>query len=252
MTIDKNKLDQARQWAAQARKGLGLTLEGEAAVEIIEAVPNEFIDVRDVREIVDLMQGEIKEAESNKWFTDYHEATQDWKDALEAILPKAAPRLEIKMGAWAMHPKHGKVLISSAYATPDGMVWVSIPAMFFEDGATTVRVQQESLSPLPEGDHIDDYSESAQKVIKDGIEDFEQGRFTDFDLGDEEVQGVTTQAEYNALPAGSVVALKFGFAWTKLEDGQFLMANRDQEHSYVPSSYMSGITREVLRKGWMA
>lgn len=214
-----NDMTRARSWAKEILewKGWAPSAHVLAAARLIDSLPDKYIDSEKLREITNAMQREIDDAENEKWFTNYHDSTRDWKEELEALLPSPALLAEVKMGSWANHITQGKVLIVSTAPSSTGHVQICKGHEGHSHAIFSI-VKHEDLSPL----------------------------------GEEEPRAATTEEEYDELPVGSIIESQNpAHVWVKKEDGDWYLVTPPPGTGVV-SGRLAGETRRVLREGWSA
>lgn len=151
-----NILEKAREWAEemQTEDVRLLTTGGAAAAEVVRGLPEAWVDTEKLRKLIQEMQDELT---SNPTTGDIQYgkdvSTVRWMTKLKDLLQQSVPRVEVRMGAWAMHPEHGKVMIISTVhedvADSVQVCWEDEESL---GGARTWWVDPTELSPLPDDD----------------------------------------------------------------------------------------------------
>lgn len=87
-----NKIDQAREWAEHRRSISDTQLNAgvKAAAEIIQSLPDQWLDAGKVREIIEEME---RLPDTTRVSSEIAIATEAWKRRLEALLPSKLPTL---------------------------------------------------------------------------------------------------------------------------------------------------------------
>ena len=164
MTIDKHTLDKARGWSVEIldlpRPQHSLD-KAIAAAEVIRDLPETIVDGKELWELSRKFRAFAEDAEPEGEKGEYRATLyRNFAEMVEALLPAPKPQVEIALGAWAMHPEHGKVLICSTRVDDAGDVKVVVESMASAFGSLTYWVPATDLSPLP--DTHDDSEEQSE------------------------------------------------------------------------------------------
>jgi|LSQX01.1.fsa_nt_gb hypothetical protein len=219
MNTNPDKLAQAREWAKYGKPGH--QPETVAAAEVINALPDEWIDADDLREALDWID--------SKPFGDDYDG--EFYDRLRALLPAPTPRTLADLSKEERHAHVWKDVHVEGWDNPSVLV-----AVYKDEGAVLGHnwIQQwpfVEVRPLAELTPVEPTSEPVTENTPDHPTE------------------LTTPADYQNAPAGTVVAAEGEEAWTKNNNGFW-------ETFGIISGYnnygMAGEARQVLRRGWEA
>lgn len=152
------------------------------------------------------------------------EKLNDWRnkhagsisDNALADLASLIPLVDVRLGAWAMHPEHGKVLIVATKTYRDGGVLVAFPDERNATGAAYEWVPDTDLSPLPDtrDDSDSDQGSNCQGTLNSSPEP-QPGEAWEVALDDEKFNAIVSGAGYLYVdtvrtwtPAHSVTPLR--------------------------------------------
>lgn len=164
MTTENDNLEQAREWARlmMASRYEGMSPMVVAAAEIIQSLPDQWVDASTLRTLVRGWRTTADEGRSE----DYAQTLRMVADDLEQLLPFPPVTLaEIKFGGHAMHGDK-EVLICSAKANRAGKVEVKWESSYEPDGAMAHWVYADTLTAIPEKSADAEHHETEVKPPK--------------------------------------------------------------------------------------
>lgn len=194
-------------------------------------------------------------------------------EQLEDQINNTAPTTGL-LGRWAKHPQHGNVLvcddqaddnglISIRFLKPSGMMGdiVHIDDLAFPDQTTRPQDVPVGEAWLVGADSGRDQTQQTKALkvsdawwITPDEQPGEESQWLNSEVTlitpliparpQDKPETATTEDDYEALPEGTIVAMRIGDPWIR-DGGVWTQGNES-----VTTAQLSGITRHVLRRGW--
>lgn len=143
-------LDKAREWANEI---YAPSPGCQAAVEIIQSLPDQWVDVEKVREIINKMRMDLQKGDifDQTWEQGYDDSTTEWKRHLEALVAPKLPTLAelIEQGndpeqyRWMQARLEGSAF---DFAISDPGI---VESMLWAKGGTAHIADNSLITPLP-------------------------------------------------------------------------------------------------------
>lgn len=187
--IDRKKLEQARAWA-RSTTGVSMT-EVSAAEEVIQSLQEEWVDVDTLRKLVGDWRKGLATAPKGSY-------EEEILDDLESLLPAPpAPRtlagmskeeaLECQWAQADVETLGEKKRVVITHLSPSLRSARTLDQKGVQGGYEFYQITPLLDLPRmkwPEETHFDDLPKDIQEAVKAGVEDYEAGRFVEFDLDD--------------------------------------------------------------------
>lgn len=191
--IDRKKLEQALAWA-RATTGVSMK-EVYAAEEVIQSLPEEWVDTDTLRKLLEDWRKGLATAPRGNY-------EEEILDDLESLLPDPpSPRTLADMSEEeALECQWAQADVETLGETKRVVLTHLSPSLRSARTLDQKGVQGGyefyQITPLlnlprmkwpeeePEETHFDDLPKDIQEAVKAGVEDYEAGRFVEFDLDD--------------------------------------------------------------------